>query len=218
MKKYLFIISVALLFSLCTVTCYAVNITAEATETVDVCITVSHTPAEGVVTAEEANGVYVAEVGEELVITVKPQSQASDCSLVVYPIPETAAEAYGWLEACCESFGKDLLYYDIYFVDASGNRVDCGEFTVTVSMPDDSGTVKTAALDTEGVLTALENTVNGNTVTFTMTGNGYCVLASEAEAEDSPLPPTGDKGTATLILLLIASLVTACALVRRKRA
>ncbi len=211
MKRVLSIISAVLLLSLSALPCHAAETTKTepGSEEIGVYINASHTPASGTVGTPIDDGKYTVETPDGTEITVKPETVVEGLSLVVYPIPATDADAYKWFEDSAKDLGNKRYYYDIYFIDAAGNRVDGGKCEVTITLPDGYGTPKTALLGKDGKLTAITNSVHDGKVKFTMNGNGYYVIAEAAGQTDLPDPPqTGDDSMMWLwIVIMTASLI-----------
>ncbi len=211
MKKIFSIVTVVLLLSLSALPCYAAETTKTelGKEDIGVYINASHTPASGTVGTPIDDGKYTVETPDGTEITVKPETVVEGLSLVVYPIPATDADAYKWFEDSAKDLGNKRYYYDIYFIDAAGSRVDGGTCEVTITLPDGYGMPKTALLGKDGKLTAIANSVDGSMVKFSMNGNGYYVLAEEVGQTDLPDPPqTGDNSHIWLwVIIMTGSLL-----------
>ncbi len=209
MKRALSIISAVLLLSLSALPCYAAETTKTelGKEDIGVYINASHTPASGTVGTPIDDGKYTVETPDGTEITVKPETVVEGLSLVVYPIPATDADAYKWFEDSAKDLGNKRYYYDIYFVNTTGSRVDGGTCEVTITLPDGYGTPKTALLGKDGKLTAIANSVDGSMVKFSLNGNGYYVLAEAVGQTDLPDPPqTGDTGNILIwVFVLVIS-------------
>ena len=72
---------------------------------------------EGEYRAEIKNGTAAA---EGVTVTGAP---ANAKTLVVVPIPSSVSEAYDWFSDCLEKIGNPLAAYEVYFLDANGNRI-----------------------------------------------------------------------------------------------
>ncbi len=203
MKKVLSIISAVILLCLSVVPCYAAEttMTEPGSEDIGVYVNASYTPAFGTIGAPIDDGKYTVETSDGTVITVKPETAVEGLTLVVYPVPTTDKEAYEWFENSAKYFGNMRYYYDIYFVDAAGNRVDGGECEVMLTLSEAYGTPKTAILGKDGIITEIANSAEAGKVKFTMSESGYYVLAEAIVQPDAP--KTGDTGNMVLWLVLM---------------
>ncbi len=194
MKRLFSFLFAVILLSLSALPCYAAEdtMTEPGNKEKGVYIDVDYTPASGTVSASEDDGEYRIETPDGTEITVKPQTVVDGLTLVVYPIPQTDAEAYKWFEEATTELGNKRYYYDIYFVDTAGNRVDGGKCEVTVTLPEGYGTPNIAILNKDGKLTTVTNSVDGGKVKFTMSENGYYVLAEKVQTDTPVSPSTGD--------------------------
>ncbi len=136
---------------------------------------------------------------------------SQDLFLVVYEVTAADADAYSWFQNSTEGLGKNRKYYDIFFVDAEGNMVDAGNANVTVKLPADAESTKVSLLTTDGTTTRLSSSQSGRTVSFTISGNGYYVIASGSSTTiptDPDNPKTGDSSC--LLLWFILLLLSCC--------
>lgn len=142
------------------------------------------------VEAPVTDGSATVDLGDGVTVTVDGVDQA-EVYLVVYPIPREDAQAWAWLEECMEGYGAQLYPVELYFVDGDGHRVEVDtSFTVTIQGAQEYTNPGAFAVDTQGPVTDLGGTAQGNGVTFTATGSGYYVLAQRLKQED--VPQTGD--------------------------
>ncbi len=157
--------------------------------------------------ASASDGVYSVTTDNATVITVKPESPASGLRLVVYQITSSEEQAYRWFEGSTSRLGKDRRYFELYFVDSSGQQTDGGSCTVTITLPSASRTLRVSHLDTSGTLTALPGRVSGRRITFPISENGYYVLwsAKASGSEDPSNPPTGDNREMPFAAMLLSA-------------
>lgn len=139
------------------------------------------------------DGSATVDLGDGVTVTVDGVDQA-EVYLVVYPIPREDAQAWAWLEECMEGYGTQLYPVELYFVDGDGHRVEVdAPFTVTIQAAQEYTNPVAFAVDTQGAVTDLGGTAQGNGVTFTATGSGYYVLAQRGQPDDTTPPQTGDQ-------------------------
>ncbi len=222
MKKLFCMLTIFVLLSFFILPCYASEVTKDShgSEEIGVYINVDYMLADGTIRADAEEGSYIAVMPDGTVITVAPETVTEGYSLVVYPILKTDTVAYQWFADATEGLGNKRYYYEIFFIDAAGNRVDSGVCQVTISLPEGYGPSKTALLGTDGTLTTIFNSVDGIYITFTMTANGYYVIAESIPSTDKPVSPeTGDHSDIFLwtAMLLISGTGIVTTVVSNKR-
>lgn len=131
---------------------------------------------------------------------------------VIYSVPASEQEAWAWIMNCFKNMGTPIHVYDIYFLDADGNRINADGVAVTLVCPDCSGSYIIYALSTDGTLVRLENKTRSVSVRFVTNGSNYYVLAEEPSETDKvtvgqttggkvdisdPDPAVGDTVTVT---------------------
>lgn len=146
---------------------------------------------------KDVNGKYVAQLPDGVKVTCT--FAAPSLQMVIVPITERDAEAYRWISGCAASLGTDLLFYEIYYIDAYGNRVDVNMSTEVSIALTNGGTRKAAGIATDGSLSPLASKNGDDQISFTIEKGGYYAVAAaktggNASASDTPAAPeTGDK-------------------------
>lgn len=98
------------------------------------------------------------------------------------------------------------LFYDIYFIDEYGTRVDVNmQLEVSIALLNGYGTPKAAEISTDGKVSQLISKCGGNIVSFTIEKGGYYALASARIGDtDTPISPqTGDNSMINLWIALL---------------
>ncbi len=204
MKKAAVIIITVILSLFCSVPVFAAGNNLPEDKTVGVFAKSVYTLPDGCYGAEKNNdGDYTADLPNGVKITLKPSSASSSLHIVIVPITKEDKKAYQWISECTADLGNDFLYYDIYFADEHGNRVDVNTaFEVSFDLMQNYGALKAAEISTNGKLMHLNSKNSGNKISFTIQRGGYYAVASTKPF--TPISPkTGDIG---LIYLLIALL------------
>lgn len=202
MKKAAVLLAALILSVFC-----AVSVFADGNTTIDVFAKAVYTLPDGCFeTKADADGDHVAKLPDGVRITLTPQSVAPSLRLVIVPITEQDEQAYRWISACAADFGTAPLFYEVYYIDAYGNRVDVHTPTeISVALAK-SGVLKAAGISADGTLSPLAAKSDGSTVAFTLAKSGYFVVASEKAAPPAP-PETGDNGAMNpwIVLLLLSA-------------
>lgn len=219
---------------------FAAEITEEGTTTIDVYARyVREIAGEYTAPAEDGEAAVTLPDGTAITVTGTPQDART---LVVFPIPESEKEAWEWLVDCLADTGTPVRAYDIYFLDADGNRLNADGVVVAISVPSSDGTLTACSLNTDGTGKVLASAVNAGKITFTANGSHYYVLAEKAgvaqpddpeqpsdpenpstpEQPSNPAdsPKTGDSSMIWLwsvIMLLACGGLTGCILFGRKK-
>ena len=120
MKRILFSIVVLLIFFSCSINCYAAEY--KETRTGDVYGKYNFYSNEGIYTAISSDGSY--EVTTDNEVHIKVSYSRTELTLVVHKIPKSEIECYDWLESCIPQSYTDFQAYEIYCINASGERVD----------------------------------------------------------------------------------------------
>lgn len=130
-------------------------------------------------TAPVENGEASVPLADGTRVTVKGVT-GNGLWLVVYPIPKTDEEAWGWFEGCMADYGTNIYPMDIYFIDQDGNRVEISRtVTVTVETVRDYADPIVCCLSAEGKATVMDRSMDGNRITFQTDHNSYYVLAEK---------------------------------------
>lgn len=202
MKKAAVLLAALILSVFC-----AVSVFADGNTTIDVFAKAVYTLPDGCFeTKADADGDHVAKLPDGVRITLTPKSVAPSLRLVIVPITEQDEQAYRWISACAADFGTAPLFYEVYYIDAYGNRVDVHTPTeISVALAK-SGALKAAGISADGTLSPLAAKSDGSTVAFTLAKSGYFVIASEKTETPTP-PETGDNGAMNpwIVLLLVSA-------------
>ena len=88
---------------------------------------------------------------------------------------------------CATNLGSKPLFFDIYFIDEYGNRVDVNmTLEVSVALMSGYSVHNAAEISADGKVSQLVSESGGNIVSFTIEKGGYYAFASAM---------TGDTGT-----------------------
>lgn len=161
--------------------------------------------ADGEYTAEivNAGATITTEDGTVISVTGAPNGAVT---LVVVPIPASEKEAWEWLAECLENAGTPVRAYDIYFLDADGNRFNADGAVITMTAPSVGGTLIACSVNTDGIGKVLTSAVSAGKITFTTNGSHYYVLAEKAGAPQpsnpAVSPKTGDSSNIWLWMIL----------------
>ena len=221
MKKAAVIIITVILSLFCSVPVFAAGNNLPEDKTVGVFAKSVYTLPDGCYGAEKNNdGDYTADLPNGVKITLKPSSASSSLHIGIVPITKEDKKAYQWISECTTDFGTDFLYYDIYFADEHGNRVDVNTaFEVSFDLMQNYGALKAAEISTNGKLMHLNSKNSGNKISFTIQRGGYYAVASTKPF--TPISPkTGDIGLIYLLiaLLFVSGVSIACSVIYgRKR-
>jgi len=213
MKRILSSIVVLLIFLSCSVNCYAAEY--EETYTGDVYGKYNYYSNKGIYTAISNDGIY--EVITDNGVQIRVNNSKDDLTLVVHQIPQDEKECYDWLESCVPQDVISFTPYDIYYIDATGKRVELSSNTkITISKSHSNETVLWLSCD--GTTTNLANTVNNDMLTFKTKSIGGYYLSCENISETQS-PQTGDVSNIHFwTLLLIISAVMLIITTRKYRA
>lgn len=76
--------------------------------------------------------------------------------MVIFPITKQDKRAYQWISDCTTNLGTNILFYEIYFIDEYGTRVDVKKtLQVNITLPKGYGVPKVAKISTNGSLSQL---------------------------------------------------------------
>lgn len=110
---------------------------------------------------------------------------AGAVTLVVVPIPSSESEAYEWFSACLEKIGKPLAAYEVYFLDADGNRISANGANISIAVSD-SGDLTVCSLTTGGSYQDLSAEIKNSSATFTANDGDYFILTERNTDEPKP--------------------------------
>lgn len=222
MKKTAVLIAAVILSVFCSVSVSAAGNNLPEEKTIGVFAKSVYTLPDGCYGAEEDdNGNYIAELPDETKITLTPKSAASSLKMVIVPITEQDEYAYRWISGCTADLGVDVLFYDIYFIDEYGNRVDVNmTYEVSVALANRFGKLKAAGIAADGSVSQLASKSGGNKISFTIEKGGYYAIASSVTGNTgtSVSPKTGDDRLIDAwIALLFVSGAAGTAIYSRKK-
>lgn len=162
------------------ITAFAADSAGEGTTPIDVYARyVREIAGEYTAPAENGEAAVTLPDGSTITVTGAPQEART---LVVVPIPESEKEAWGWLVDCLANTGTPVRAYDIYFLDADGNRLNADGVVIAITAPSSDGTLIACSLNTDGISKVLVSAVNAGRITFTANGSHYYILAEKAGA------------------------------------
>ena len=204
MKKAAVLIATVILSVFCSVSVFAAGNDLSEKKTIGVFAKSVYTLPDGCYgTEEDDNGNLIAELPDGVKVTAASNSLSSSLRMVIVPITEQHEQAYRWISDCTTGFGSDLLFYDIYFVDKYGNRVDVNmPIDVSVALMNGYATLKAAEISADGNVLQLASKSGGNKITFGIVKGGYYAVASTKT--DRPVSPkTGDNGIMDLYNVML---------------
>lgn len=179
------------------ITAFAADSAGEGTTPIDVYARyVREIAGEYTAPAENGEAAVTLPDGSTITVTGAPQEART---LVVVPIPESEKEAWGWLVDCLANTGTPVRAYDIYFLDADGNRLNADGVVIAITAPSSDGTLIACSLNTDGISKVLASAVNAGKITFTANGSHYYILAEKAGAAqpDYPEQPSDPENPST---------------------
>lgn len=219
MKKAAVLIVTVILSVFCSVSVFAAENDLSEKKTIGVFAKSVYTLPDGCYgTEKDDNGNHIAELPDGVKVTVAANSMSSSLRMVIVPITEQHEQAYRWISDCTTGFGTDLLFYDIYFVDEYGNRVDVNmPIDVSVALMNGYGTIKAAEISADGSVLQLASKNGGNKITFGIVKAGYYAIASTKT--DKPISPkTGDNSLMNpyIVMLFVSGGVASTVIYGRK--
>ena len=216
MKRILSSIVVLLIFFSCSINCYAAEY--KETRTGDVYGKYNFYSNEGIYTAISSDGSY--EVTTDNEVHIKVSYSRTELTLVVHQIPKSEIECYDWLKSCIHQSYTDFQAYEIYCINASGERVDLPANT-KITMSNTYSNTSVQKVSYSGELNIVRHLVENNNLIFkTIDKDGYYLLCESAK--DPQSPQTGDNSNLRLwwILLIVSatSVVVLCVEQRKRNA
>lgn len=207
MKKTAVLISALILSVFCSVPVFAAGNDLSEEQTIGVFAKAVYTLPDGCYGAEEDDdGDYIVKLPDGTEITLTPKYADSSLRIVIVPITEQDEQAYRWISDCATNLGTNPLFYDIYFIDEYGTRVDVNmTLEVSVALLNGYGTPKAAEISADGKVSQLVSRSDGNIVSFTIEKGGYYALASMRTGDTgTPISPkTGDNSMMNLWIALL---------------
>ena len=156
---------------------------------------------EGEYRAEIKNGTATA---EGVTVTGAPTNAKT---LVVVPIPSSVSEAYEWFIDCLENVGKPLVAYEVYFLDADGNRISANGATISIGCSA-NGDLTVCSLTAGGSYKDLSAEIKNGSAVFTANDGDYFILTEKNTDKPGNIPtepinpPTGDDSMIWLWIVL----------------
>ena len=137
---------------------------------------------EGAYVAPVQNG--VASINADGVSVSVTGAPSNAKTLVVIPM---TGYALSWIDSCVDD--DAVAAYDIYFLDAEGNRIDANGAGVSISVSGNNLIV--CSVNTSGKDKMLNSNTAGGVVSFTTNGSPYYVIAKKTSGGETP----GDEPT-----------------------
>lgn len=178
MKKYMTLILTALLLLSCAVPAFAAEVNDKTEITVKA---KAEYNIKGEYSANIENGSAVVKPDGNTTIIIENAPRGA-VRLIVVPIPTAETVAWNWINTCFKNKATPIHAFDIYFTDASGNRINANGATVTLQCSHCKNVPAVYSLTTESVVAELKSDKN----TFTANGSHYYVLAEKSSE------PVGD--------------------------
>ena len=151
---------------------------------------------------------YISTVTGEYLAEIQNGTATADCvtvisapanakTLVVVPIPASVNEAYEWFADCLEKVGKPLVGYEVYFLDADGQKISVDGATISIAVPDNKD-LTVCALSTGGIYKDLSAEIKNGSAVFIANDGDYFILTEKKPTESKPdipikPPTTGDN-------------------------
>ena len=207
MKKMAVLIAALMLSVFCSIPVFAAGNNLLEEQTIGVFAKAVYTLPDSCYGAEEDDdGDYIAELPDGTEIILTPKYTDPSLRMVIVPITEQDEQAYQWISDCATNLGTNPLFYDIYFIDEYGTRVDVNmTLEVSVALLNGYGIPKVAEISADGKVSQLVSKSGDNTVSFTIEKGGYYALASARTGDTgTPIsPPTGDNSMMNLWIALL---------------
>lgn len=131
--------------------------------------------AQSTVSVPVKNGLAGTDVG----ISVSGASE-KEKRLVVLFVTQNGKEAWAWLSDCLSGIGTLIQAFDIYFLDADGNRLNVDGVTVAIACPENAEDLIVCAITADGTVVELESVIRDGKVVFTANGSHYYALVRSA--------------------------------------
>ncbi|MDO4333942.1 MAG: hypothetical protein Q4C58_14840 [Eubacteriales bacterium] len=117
-------------------------------------------------------------------------------TLVVYPVTDRDKDAWKWFSACMEGKGRNIVPYEIYFLNKDGDRLLADGVTVSILLPESMETPAAFSLGRDGKVTELASEIVNGKIVFQADGRYYYVLAERTASAPAPDgPDTPESGT-----------------------
>lgn len=161
------------------------------------------------------NGSAVVTTDRGYVITVTG-IPAEAVVLRIYPIPSSESFAWDWLVDCIGKEYNIQEAFDIYFENASGNRINADGVAITIQGYDNDCAV--FSVSSRSRTAKLDHTNEKGAIRFTADGSHYYVLTKKVSAAEmtssedfatlgkSSFPATGDDENLVVYCILVIAL------------
>ena len=141
----------------------------------------------------------------DIKITLTSKSDVTSLRMVIFPITKQDKRAYQWISDCTTNCGTNILFYEIYFIDEYGTRVNVKKtLQVNITLPKGYGVPKVAKISTNGSLSQLVSKSDSNKISFTIDKGGYyAVVSARAGSTVTHIfPKTGEKSMINIWIAL----------------
>lgn len=204
MKRILFSVVVLLIFFSCPINCFASKY--EEPHTGNVYAKVNYYANPEIYTADSDNSQYVITTDDGTQITV--HSNNLDLVLVIHQITKDEKESYEWFESCVAQSEISFIPYDIFFLNASGERIELSHENEIAISPSNSAQY-VLGLSYEGTVTDIPYSIIGDYITFTATdtSNYYLLCKSTSNTNNPQTGDTVNVYTSFLILIINGALL-----------
>ena len=197
MKKTAVLIASVILSIFCSLPVFATGNNLPEEKTIGVFAKAVYTLPDGCYGAKKDN--------DGIKITLTSKSDVTSLRMVIFPITKQDKRAYQWISDCTTNLGTNILFYEIYFIDEYGTRVDVKKtLQVNITLPKGYGVPKVAKISTNGSLSQLVSKSDSNKISFTIDKGGYyaVVLARAGSTVTHIFPKTGEKSMINIWIAL----------------
>lgn len=151
-------------------------------------------------TDTSTNGEYVITADNGIQISIS--SDIFELMLVVHQITENDKECYAWISSRVSQEASDFIPYDIFFIDADGNRIELpDEAVISIKVPDSINSI--IGLSFDGDITNIPYSCKNGSLNFTpVTFGNYYVLCKKVKEQTSP--KTGDDSWICILMIVTA--------------
>ena len=158
MKKTAVLIASVILSIFCSLPVFATGNNLPEEKTIGVFAKAVYTLPDGCYGAKKDNdGHYVVELPDGIKITLTSKSDVTSLRMVIFPITKQDKRAYQWISDCTTNCGTNILFYEIYFIDEYGTRVNVKKtLQVNITLPKGYGVPKVAKISKDEVMKIAE--------------------------------------------------------------
>lgn len=164
---------------------------------------------------EEGGATVILEGNMEVTVFGAPEEATE---LVIFPVKRSEQEAWDWINACFKGKGTPVHTFDIYFLNASGQRIEANGAEVTIDCPHCTTRPLVCSLSSDGTVQVLNTNGRSLSVTFTTNGSAYYILVEQDSGTEQL------SGSGSSLLWIVLGTVTAAGgamggffLIRKKR-